>query len=41
MAEDLRHINLSVQQDIQDLLITEGLNLSRQILEHRDQYKGN
>lgn len=39
-AEELRHINLSVQQDIEDIIITEGLNISREILEHRNKYRG-
>jgi len=39
-AEELRHINVSVQQDIEDNIITEGLNISKDILEHRDKYRG-
>ena len=39
-AEELRHINLSVQQDIEDSIITEGMNISRDALEHREKYKG-
>ena len=39
-AEDLRHINPTVQQDIEDTIITEGLNTSKDILEHREKYRG-
>lgn len=39
-VEELRHINLSVQQDIEDNIITEGLNVGKEALEHRDKFKG-
>lgn len=39
-AEELRHVNVSVQQDIEDNIITEGLNISKEALEHRDKFKG-
>lgn len=39
-AEQLRHVNQAVQQDIQDLIITEGLNIPTAYLEHRELYKG-
>ena len=39
-AEELRHINFSVQQDIEDNIITEGMNISREALEHRDKFRG-
>lgn len=39
-VEELRHINTAVQQDIQDQIITEGLNIPTSYLEHRELYKG-
>lgn len=39
-VEELRHINTAVQQDIQDQIITEGLNIPTSFLEHRELYKG-
>ena len=39
-AEELRHVNPSVQQDLEDTIITEGLNPSKDILEHREKYRG-
>lgn len=39
-SEDLRHINPSVQQDIEDNIITEGLNISKEVLEHREKFRG-
>lgn len=38
-VDSLRHVNIAVQQDIQDVLITEGLNIPASLLEHREKFR--